>query len=82
MIGNLTLTVEILGWTGIEAALDGMIALRRHLGINVKATFNGVELFVCRDDQHVEGMVEEYHKELRRHMAIEALKRMEGAGGE
>ena len=61
---SITLRVEALAGTSIEEALAEMISLRQRLGIDIQAKFNGVELFVCRDDQTIEEMTQEYLQEL------------------
>jgi hypothetical protein len=63
---DLILDVNIVAGSSIEAGLRQMIYLRNTLGINVRTTFNNVHIFVCRDDQTVESLYQEYRDELKK----------------
>jgi len=63
---DLILDVNIVAGASIKAGLGQMVTLRRRLEINIRATFNGVHIFVCRDDQTMESLYQEYLNELKK----------------
>jgi hypothetical protein len=61
---DLILDVVVAAGVPVVKALDQMITLRRRLAINVRTVFNGVSIFVCRDDQTIESLHQEYQESL------------------
>ena len=56
MHSNLIIKVEILAGTHVRDAIQEMINLRQRLGVNIEASFNGENIFVCRDDQTIDSL--------------------------
>jgi hypothetical protein len=59
-MSDLVIRVSVLGGTSIENAIKDAIELRKETGTNIEFSFNGVKVFICRDDQTVKDLALKY----------------------
>jgi len=56
----LTIKAEVLGGTSLERAILQAKDIRRNIGANIEFDFNGVKIFICRDNQNIVDLVAQY----------------------
>lgn len=61
-MSDLTINVSVLGGTSFESAVKDALELRRKTGTNVEFTFNGVHVFICRENQTPRDLLQKYDK--------------------
>jgi hypothetical protein len=61
-MSNLTINVSFLGGTDIKEAVNEAQGLRAKIGANIEFNFNGVHVFICRDDQTPRKIAKSYLK--------------------